>query len=61
MLGAMCNHFREVRAITWVLGQKEEEFDGITTRQVATVLWHIFMDARHSFSTSVDLCGSLPE
>jgi hypothetical protein len=63
MLGARCNHFREVlRAITRVLGQKrQEEFDGITARQVATVLWHIFMDARHFFSTSVDLSGSLPE
>jgi hypothetical protein len=61
MLGARCNHFREVRAITRVLGQKRQEFDGITARQVATVLWHIFMDARHFFSTSVDLSGSLPE
>jgi hypothetical protein len=50
MLGARCNHFREVRAITRILGQKRQEFEGITARQVATVLWHVFMDARHCWT-----------
>jgi hypothetical protein len=61
MLGVRCNHFREVRAITWILGHKRREFEGITTRQVATVLWHVFMDARQFFSLTVNLSGSLPE
>jgi hypothetical protein len=61
MFGARCNHFQEVRAITRILGRKRREFQGITARQVSTVLWHIFMDAHHFFSTMVDLSGSLPE
>jgi hypothetical protein len=61
MFGARSNHFQEVRAITRILGQKRREFEGIMARQVWTVLWHIFMDARHFFSTMVDLSGSLPK
>ena len=62
MLGARCNHFREVRAITRILGRKRREFESITARQVgATVLWHVFMDAHQFFSSTVDLSSSLPE
>jgi hypothetical protein len=50
-----------VRAITQIIRQKRQEFDGITVLRVATLLWHIFMGAHHFFSTSVDLSGSLPE
>jgi hypothetical protein len=60
MFGARCNHFQEVHAITRILGRKRREFEGITVCQVSTVLWHIFMDTRHSFTTMVDVSGSLP-
>lgn len=61
LLGARCNHFLETRAITRTLGRKRREFEGISARQVATILWHVFMDARQFFSTTVDITGSLPE
>jgi hypothetical protein len=61
LLGARCSHFLETRAITRILGRKRREFESITSRQVATVLWHVFMDARQFFSTTVDITGALPE
>jgi hypothetical protein len=61
MFGARCSHFQEVRAITRVLGRSRREFESITARQVATILWHVFTDARRFFSTTIDLTGSLPE
>jgi hypothetical protein len=61
MLGARCSHYRETRAITRILGRKRREFESVTARQVATILWHIFMDARSFFSTTADLAGDLPE
>ena len=33
----------------------------MTARQVATILWHVFMDARVYYSTLIDLSGSLPD
>jgi hypothetical protein len=61
LLGARCSHFLETRAITRILGRKRREFESISARQVATILWHVFMDARQFFSTTVDITGSLPE
>jgi hypothetical protein len=62
MLGARCSHFQEVRAIsTRVLGRSRRYFEGITARQVATILWHVFTNVRRFFSTTIDLTGSLPE
>jgi hypothetical protein len=61
MLGGRCSHFLETRAITWILGRKRREFESITARQVATILWHVFMDARSFFSMTVDLAGDLPD
>jgi hypothetical protein len=60
MLGGRCSHFLETRAITRILGQKRQEFVSITARQVATILWHVFMDARTFFSMAADLAGDLP-
>jgi hypothetical protein len=61
MFGARCGHFLEARAITRILGRSRRDFEGITSRQVATILWHLFTDARRFFSTTIDLDGSLPE
>jgi hypothetical protein len=61
MLGARCHHYQETQAITRILGRKRQEFKTITARQVATVLWHVFMDARSFFSMTADLAGDLPE
>ena len=61
MFGARCSHFQEARAITRVLGRSRRDFESITARQVATILWHLFTDARRFFSTTIDLSGSLPE
>jgi hypothetical protein len=61
MHGARCHHFRETRAITRILGRQRQAFEGMTARQVATILWHVFMDARVYYSTLIDLSGSLPD
>jgi hypothetical protein len=61
MLGARCHHYLETRAITRILGRKRREFENITARQVATIIWHIFADARQFFSATVELTGDLPE
>jgi hypothetical protein len=45
ILGARCSYFLETRVIARILGWKRCEFEGITAWQVATILWHIFMDA----------------
>jgi hypothetical protein len=55
ILGPRCRHLLETHAITRILGQKWREFESILARQVATILWHIFMDARQFFSTTVDI------
>jgi hypothetical protein len=61
MHGARCHHFRETRAITQILGRQRQAFEGMTARQVATILWHVFMDARVYYSTLIDLAGALPD
>jgi hypothetical protein len=61
MHGARCHHFRETRAITRILGRQRQTLEGMSARQVATILWHVFMDARVYYSTLIDLSGSLPE
>lgn len=61
MHGARCHHFREARAITRILGRQRQTLESMSARQVATILWHVFMDARVYYSTLIDLSGSLPE
>jgi hypothetical protein len=51
LLGPRCSHFLETRAITRILRRKRMEFESISARQVATILWHVFMDAHQFFST----------
>jgi hypothetical protein len=58
MHGAICHHFREACATTWILGRQRQTFKSMTARQVATILWHVFMDARIYYSTLIDLSGS---
>jgi hypothetical protein len=43
------------------LGRKQCKFKSITSQQVVTVLWHVFMDARQFFSTTVNIMGALLE
>jgi hypothetical protein len=61
MHGAMCHHYWEARAITRILGRQRQTFESMAARQVATILWHVFMDARIYYSMLIDPSGSLPD
>jgi hypothetical protein len=36
-------------------------FENLDTRQIASLLWQIFIDARRFFSTGIDVRGNLPQ
>jgi hypothetical protein len=51
----------EVRRITAELNSRQHIFEMLDARQIASLLWQIFMDACRFFSTGIDARGSLPQ
>jgi hypothetical protein len=61
VVGDRCEHHVEVRRITAELNSRQYIFENLSARQIASLLWQIFMDARRFFSTGIDNRGNLPQ
>jgi hypothetical protein len=51
----------EVRRITAELNSRQHIFEALNARQIASLLWQIFMDTRRFFSTGINVQGNLPQ
>jgi hypothetical protein len=61
LVGERCGHYTEVLRIAAELNARQYVFETLDSRQIASLLWQIFMDARRFFSTGVDIRGNLPQ
>jgi hypothetical protein len=61
IVGDRCGHHTEVRRIAAELCRRQDIFECLEARQIASLLWQIFMDARRFFSAGVDVRGNLPQ
>jgi hypothetical protein len=59
--GPRCGHRHEVVRITAELISRQYIFETLDARQLASLLWQIFMDARRFFSAGIDARGNLPQ
>jgi hypothetical protein len=61
VVGPRCGHYELVLRITAEINARQHIFEALTARQIASLLWQIFMDARRFFSTGIDIRGNLPQ
>jgi hypothetical protein len=61
IVGERSGHYIEVLRIAAELNARQYVFEAIDPRQIASLLWQIFMDARRFFSTGIDIRGNLPQ
>jgi hypothetical protein len=50
--------------VRWIAAEiisQQHIFENLEAKQIASLLWQIFMDARRFFSTGVDMRGNLPQ
>jgi hypothetical protein len=60
VVGPLCPHYAAVHAIGGELSGNMQAFQRMTARQVATVIWQIFLDSRRFFGTGIDHAGNRP-
>jgi hypothetical protein len=61
VVGERCLHYIEVLRIAAELNTRQFIFETLDARQIASLLWQIFMDARRFFSAGTDVRGTLPQ
>ena len=61
IVGPRSAHYVEVRRITAELNNHQQMFETLGARQIASLLWQIFIDSRRFFSAGVDVRGNLPQ
>jgi hypothetical protein len=61
VVGPRCGHYELVLRITAEINARQHIFEALTARQIASLLWQVFMDARRFFSTAIDGRGNLPQ
>jgi hypothetical protein len=61
VVGERCGHYIEVRRIAAEIISQQHIFENLEAKQIASLLWQIFTDARRFFSTGVDVRGNLPQ
>jgi hypothetical protein len=61
VFGPHCGHYELVLRITAEVNARQHIFEALTARQIASLLWQIFMDSHRFFSTGVDVRGNLPQ
>jgi hypothetical protein len=61
VVGGRYEHHTMVRQIAAELCQRQDIFENLEARQIASLLWQIFMDARRFFSAGIDVHGNLPQ
>jgi hypothetical protein len=60
VFGLCCGHYEMVVRITVEVNAWQHIFEALTACQIASLLWQIFMDTRHFFSTSINIRWNLP-
>jgi hypothetical protein len=60
-VGLRSDHYLEVRRITAELNNQQQVFEALSSRQIASLLWQIFLDSRRFFSAGLDVHGNLPQ
>jgi hypothetical protein len=61
LVGLRSPHYVEVRRIAAEMNNNQQMFETLSTRQIASLLWQIFIDARRFFSAGMDVRGNLPQ
>jgi hypothetical protein len=61
VVGGRCEHHTMVRQIAAELCRRQDIFENLEARQIASLLWQIFMDARRFFSEGIDIRGNPPQ
>jgi hypothetical protein len=61
LVGDRSGHYVEVRRIAAELNSHQHIFEALDARQIASLLWQIFMDARPFFLAGIDVRGNLPQ
>jgi hypothetical protein len=61
VVGARCAHRYKVLRITAELISRQYVFENLDARQIASLLWKIFMDAHRFFRARIDTRGNLPQ
>jgi hypothetical protein len=61
VVGGRCEHHTMVRQIAAELCLRQDMFENLEARQIASLLWQISMDARRFFSAGIDVRGNLPQ
>jgi hypothetical protein len=60
-VGERSSHNVEVIQIDAELNTYQHVFEHLEARQIASLLWQIFMDARRFFLAGIDVRGNLPQ
>jgi hypothetical protein len=61
IVGHRSAHYMEVRRITAEMNNRQQMFEALSARQIASLLWQIFLDSRRFFSAGLDVQGNLPQ
>jgi hypothetical protein len=61
VVGTRCAHHYKVLWITAELISRQYTFENLDARQIASLLWQIFLDARRFFSAGIGTRGNLPQ
>jgi hypothetical protein len=61
LVGPRSAHYGEVRRIAAELNNNQQMFETLDARQIASLLWQIFLDSRRFFSAGMDVRGNLPQ
>jgi hypothetical protein len=61
VVGKKCHHYLQVKQIGIELNRNVSAFESITARNVATIVWQIFLDSRRFFSEAINDTGTLPK
>jgi hypothetical protein len=61
IVGPRSPHYVEVRRIAVELNANQQMFETLDARQIASLLWQIFLDSRRFFSAGMDVRGNLPQ
>lgn len=59
--GKRCGHYVKVLQIAAELNGRQNIFESLDPRQIASLIWQIFKDVQWFFTTGMDIHGNLPQ
>jgi hypothetical protein len=60
VVGTKCFHFTFVRLIGRAFSGNRQAFENMTARDVATIVWQMFLDSRRFFTEAINVTGIQP-